>query len=70
MPANSESFSEGDPTVPFGVRDVFAVFLVGRLGWQRERGEAAAVIGANFCVAAEEADEGHFVLKHEGVSVC
>ena len=45
-------------TVPFGVRDVIAVFLVGGLGCQRECGEAAVVVGANFCVAAEEADEG------------
>src|SRR5277367_538921 len=40
--------SENDATVPFGVRDVFAVFLVGRLGCQRECGEAAIVVGANF----------------------
>ena len=62
--------SEDDATVPFSVRDVFAVFLVGRLGCERECGEAAVVVGADFCVAAEEADEGYFVLIHEGVSVC
>src|SRR4051794_40985881 len=56
--------SEDDATMPFGVRDVLAVFLVRRLGCQRELGEAAVVVGANFCVAAEEADEGYFVLIH------
>ena len=41
-------------------------FLVGGLGCQRESGEAAVVVGANFGVAAEEADEGGFVLIHGG----
>src|SRR6185312_11528111 len=49
--------AEDDATVPFGVRDVLAVFLVGALGCQRESGEDAVVVGANFCVVAEEADE-------------
>ena len=29
-----------------------------------------AVVGANFCVVAEKADEGYFVLVHGRVSVC
>ena len=53
--------AEDHATVPFGVLDVLAVLLVGGLGCQRESGEAAVVVGANFCVAAEEADEGDFV---------
>ncbi len=53
--------AEGDATVPFGVLDVLAVLLVGRLGCQRESGQAAVVVGANLCVVAEEADEGDFV---------
>ena len=58
--------AEDHATVPFGVRDVLAVLLVGTLGCQRESGEAAVVVGANFCVVAEEADEGDFVLVHGG----
>jgi hydrogenase maturation factor len=27
------------------------------------------VVGPNFCIVAEEADEGDFVLVHDGVSV-
>src|ERR1700721_3049766 len=53
--------AEDDATVPFGVRDVLAVLLVGTLGCQRESGEAAVVVGANFCVVAGEADGGAFV---------
>ena len=66
MPANSRELAEDHATVPFGVRDVLAVLLVGTLGCQRECGEAAVVVGANFCVVAEEADEGDFVLVHGG----
>ena len=61
--------AEDNATVPFGVRDVLAVLLVGALGCQRESGEAAVVVGANFCVVAEEADEGDFVLSTWCVSV-
>jgi hypothetical protein len=53
-------------TVPFSMRDVLAVLLIGALGCQREGCEAAVVIGANFCVVAGEADEGDFVLVHGG----
>src|SRR5208282_883646 len=52
----------------FGVRDVLAILLVGGLGCQRERGQAAIVVGANFWVAADKADEGYFVLVHNRVS--
>jgi hypothetical protein len=62
--------AEDDATVPFGVRDVLAILLIGGLGCQRERGQAAIVIGANFWVAADKADEGYFVLVHNCVSVC
>src|SRR6266446_5599297 len=62
--------AEDHATVPFGVRDVFVVLLVGGLGCQRERREVAIAGSANFWVAAEEADEGYFVLVHESVSVC
>ena len=62
--------AEDNATVPFGVRDVLVVLLVGGLGCQRECREAAVVGGANFWVAAEKADEGYFVLVHESVSVC
>ena len=61
-----ELLAEDHATVPFGVRDVLAVLFVGALGCQRESGEAAVVVGANFCVVAEEADEGDFVLVHGG----
>src|SRR5580704_15737137 len=61
--------AEDDATVPFGVRNVLVVLLVGGLGCQRECREAAVVVGANFGVAAEEADESYFVLVHESVSV-
>src|SRR6202167_6492897 len=61
--------AEDYATVPFGVRDVLAVLLVGGLGCQRESCEYAVVVGANFCVVAEEADEGDFVLVHGGISV-
>src|ERR1700733_5526208 len=57
--------AEDHATVPFGVRDVLAVLLVGGLGCQRESREAAVVGCTNFCAAAEEADEGYFVLVHE-----
>ena len=63
--------AEDDATVPFGVRDVLAILLVGGLGCQRESGDAEVrVVGASFWVAAEKADEGYFVLVHESVSVC
>src|SRR5208282_1601414 len=62
--------AEDDATVPFGVRDVLVVLLVGGLGCQRECREAAVVGGANFWVAAEKADERYFVLVHDRVSVC
>src|SRR5208282_2152839 len=42
--------AEDDATVPFGVRDVLVVLLVGGLGCQRECREAAVVGGANFWV--------------------
>src|SRR5258708_6784920 len=58
--------AEDDATVPFGVRDVLAILLVGGLGCQREGGDAEVrAVGASFCVAAEEADEGYFVLVHD-----
>src|SRR5438309_10195944 len=62
--------AEDYATVPFGVRDVLVVLLVGGLGCQRKSREAAIVGGADFWVAAEEADEGYFVLVHKSVSVC
>ena len=62
--------AEDYATVPFGVRDVLVVLLVGGLGCQRECREAAVVAGANLWVAAEKADEGYFVLVYESVSVC
>ena len=43
--------AEDNATVPFGVLDVLAILLVGGLGCQRESGEAAVVVGANFCIA-------------------
>src|SRR5665213_2289647 len=61
--------AEDHATVPFSVRDVLAVLLVGTLGCQRESGETAVVVGANFCVVADEADEGDFVLVHSVISV-
>ena len=58
--------AEDDATVPFGVRDVLAILLVGGLGCQRECGDAEVrAVGASFWVAAEEADEGYFVLVHD-----
>src|SRR5271157_2722147 len=58
--------AEDDATVPFGVRDVLAILLVGGLGCQRKSGDAEIrVVGASFWVAAEEADEGYFVLVHD-----
>src|SRR6202161_694831 len=58
--------AEDDATVPFGVRDVLAILLVGRLGCQRKSGDAEVrAVGARFCVAAQEADEGYFVLVHD-----
>src|SRR5579864_4893430 len=62
--------AEDNATVPFGVRDVLVVLLVGGLGCQRECGEVAIAGGADFWVAAEKADEGYFVLVHDCVSVC
>src|ERR1700689_5646887 len=58
--------AEDDATMPFGVRDVLAILLVGGLGCQRKSGDAEVrAVGASFCVAAEEADEGYFVLVHD-----
>src|ERR1700691_6200099 len=58
--------AEDYATVPFGVRDVLAILLVGGLGRQRKSGEAEVrAVSASFWVAAEKADEGHFVLVHE-----
>src|SRR5215472_12948421 len=63
--------AEYDATVPFRVRDIFAVLLVGGFGCQRKSRDAdLRVVGASFWVAAEEADEGYFVLIHDCVSVC
>jgi len=49
--------AEDHATVPFGVRDVLVVLLVGGLGCQRECREAAVIGSTNFWVAAEKADE-------------
>src|ERR1035437_6230629 len=58
--------AEDDATVPLGVRDVLAILLVGGLGCQRKGGDAeVSAVGTGFCVAAEEADEGYFVLVHD-----
>src|ERR1039457_891435 len=58
--------AEDDATVPFGVRDVLAILLVGGLGCQRKSGDAdVRAVGAGFRVAAEKADEGYFVLVHD-----
>jgi hypothetical protein len=59
--------AESDATVPLGMFDVLAVLFVRALGCQREGGQAAVIVGANLCVVAEEADEGNFVLVHDGV---
>ena len=63
--------AEDDATVPLSVRDVLVavLVLVGGLCCQREGGEAAVVCGANFCIVAEEANEGYFVLVDDSVSV-
>src|SRR5271169_6267008 len=62
--------AENYATMPFGVRDVLAILLVGGLGCQREGCDAEVrAVGASFWVAAEKADEGYFVLVHESVSV-
>src|SRR6202140_1219047 len=45
--------AEDNATVPFGVRNVLVVLLVGGFGCQREFRETAVVGGANFWVAAE-----------------
>src|ERR1700686_471612 len=58
--------AEDDATVPFGVRDVLAIHLIGGFGCQREGGDTEVrAIGTGFCVAAEKADEGFFVLVHD-----
>jgi hypothetical protein len=58
--------AEDDATVPFGVRDVFAILLVGGLGCQRKGGDAEIrAVGTRFWIAAEEADEGYSVLIHD-----
>src|ERR1700735_4869674 len=62
--------AEDHATVPFGMRDVLVVLLVGGLGCQRECRKAAIVVSAHFWGAANETDEGYFVLVHDGVSVC
>src|ERR1700691_6002109 len=51
--------AEDNATMPFGVRDVVVILLIGGLGRQRESGEAAIVVGVDFWVAAEESDEGY-----------
>ena len=51
--------------MPFGVRDVLVVLLVGGLGCQREGGKAAVVGGASFCIAAEKADEGCRMVERQ-----
>src|SRR5262249_20150282 len=62
--------AEYDATVPFRVRDIFAVLFVGRFGCQRKSRDADVwVVGTSFWVAAEEADERYFVLIHDCVSV-
>src|SRR5438309_9296439 len=68
-PGELRELAEDYATVPFGVRDVLVVLLVGGLGCERECREAAVVGGANFWVAFEKADEGYFVLVHDSVSV-
>src|SRR5271166_1485815 len=61
--------AEDDATMPFGVRDVLAILLVGGLGCQREVCDAEVrAVAASFWVAAEKADEGYFVLVHSRVS--
>src|SRR5271167_1094084 len=51
--------AEDDATVPFGVRDVLAILLIGGLRCQRKSGDAEVrAVGTGFCVAAEKADEG------------
>src|SRR5208282_2012520 len=58
--------AEDDATVPFGVRDVLAILLVGGFGCQRQGGDAdIRAVGTPFWVAAEEADESYFVLIHD-----
>jgi len=59
--------AEDNAAVPLSVLDILAVLLVGAFGCQRECGQAAVIVGANLCVVAEEADEGDFVLVHDGV---
>jgi hypothetical protein len=65
--AKLSELTEDNATVPFSVLDVLAVLFVGALGCQRECGQAVVIVGANLCVVAEEADEGDFVLVHDGV---
>src|SRR5208283_4477101 len=61
--------AEDYATMPFGVRDVLAILLVGGLGCQRKSGEAeVCAVGASFWVAAEKADEGYFGLVHDRCS--
>src|SRR5713101_8281886 len=62
--------AEDDATVPFGVRNVLAILLIGGLGCQRESGQAAIVIRVGFCITADKADQGYFVLVHNRVSCC
>src|SRR5271156_1347010 len=58
--------AEDDATVPFRVRDVLAILLVGGLGCQRKGGDAEIrAVGTPFWVAAEEADESYLVLIHD-----
>jgi hypothetical protein len=61
--------TEDDAAMPFGVRDVPLVLLVGGLGRHIQGGKAATLAGANFSIVAQEADEGYFVLVHDSVSV-
>ena len=56
--------AEDDATVPFGVRNVLAVLLVGGPGCERKSGKAAVRVSAGFCVGAQKAEE------YMVVSVC
>ena len=53
---------EDHATVPFGVRDVLLVLLVGGLGCQRECREAGLLLVRTSGVAAEEDDIGRALL--------
>jgi hypothetical protein len=63
--------SEDDTKVQLGARYVLVdvLVLIRRLCSKRERGKATIVGGANFCVAAGEAEESDLVLVLDSVSV-